>query len=100
MRGALLLLAFLVGETQGLHSGADAITSGNKVELDKLYQKTGLMPGSAGRSCGELLSMGVDLPPARVHRLRAIIHAVSMCTLAFHANPNAFHIATQPPVTS
>ena len=32
-----------------------------KVDLKKLYQKTGLSPDQAGRSCAELLTMGGSL---------------------------------------
>jgi hypothetical protein len=54
---ALLVLGLhqCVGHFYG---SAPPNAAGYKVDLKKLYQKTGLSPDQAGRSCAELLTMG------------------------------------------
>uniref|UniRef100_A0A7S0WCA3 Fibrinogen C-terminal domain-containing protein n=1 Tax=Hemiselmis tepida TaxID=464990 RepID=A0A7S0WCA3_9CRYP len=55
------LLAALLSVGEGTRSGGAPVgtESFRGVNLNKLYQKTGLTKESAGRSCGELLSMGM-----------------------------------------
>jgi len=56
----LLLLAtaphFATGRFSG---GAPMHIPGTGVELGRLYEKTGMVRDSPGKSCGELLSMGM-----------------------------------------
>ena len=55
----LALALAMAGAAHGRWSGSAPMeTSGYRVELNKLYQKTGLTKDSAGRSCGELLTLG------------------------------------------
>lgn len=42
------------------YGSAPADAAGYKVDLGKLYKKTGLTKDQAGASCAELLSMGVS----------------------------------------
>jgi hypothetical protein len=61
--GAQLLMLFMVTIPHfatGRFSGhAPVHTPGTGVQLDRLYENTGMVRESPGRSCGELLSMGM-----------------------------------------
>jgi len=60
-RGCLLLFALValpLGEGR-FYGSAPADAAGYKVDLGKLYEKTGLTKHEAGNSCAELLSMGM-----------------------------------------
>jgi len=55
----LLLAALGVAGARGFGSPPAEGYSGGDYGVDRLYEKTGLEEDSPGRSCGELLSMGM-----------------------------------------
>lgn len=90
---ALFVAALLFGVASGTFSGGPPMEQGSyRVDLNKLYQKTGLTKDSAGRSCGELITMGRSSGP--IHARNAPAHAAARARRAFSLSTSATtHVA-------